>query len=87
MQQFLIHGKNNYDMYILVENKPQFLTTQNLKKKTVIFSHTTTHFKHPFRRKNVKFSNLSLVIVPVPTREEKCPVWAQVENKCTSDCD
>ena len=24
--------------------------------------------------------------IPVPTREEKCPVWAQVENKCTRDC-
>ena len=24
--------------------------------------------------------------IPVPTWEEKCPVWAQVENNCTSDC-
>ena len=24
--------------------------------------------------------------IPVPTQEEKCPVWAQVENKCTRDC-
>ena len=24
--------------------------------------------------------------VPVPTQEEKCPVWAQVENKCNGDC-
>ena len=24
--------------------------------------------------------------IPVPTQEEKCTVWAEVENKCTRDC-
>ena len=28
----------------------------------------------------------SITIIPVPTREEKCPVWAQVENKYIRDC-
>ena len=24
--------------------------------------------------------------IPVPTREENCTVWTEVENKCTRDC-
>ena len=42
------------------------------------------------RATNVTYVNSKYVLVgstiPVPTREENCAVWAEVENKCTRDC-
>ena len=47
-------------------------------------------FKIDSRLDNIlqKTSNKSesVAFIPVPTWEEKCPVWAHMENKCTEDC-
>ena len=42
-------------------------------------------FDDPFEPLDDYIAPYRFVSIPVPTRKEKCPVWVQVENKCTRD--